>query len=73
MKDDVIEIVFLALFFSFGLMFGIKIEDKPKELTYSQRRDIAITFMCTEHNNWKGAKNFCGSLPLDSDSEKNGK
>ena len=68
--------------FIMGCIFGISVGffastyldidyiTKAKELTYSQRRDIAITFMCTEHNTWKGAKAFCGSIPMDSDGVK---
>lgn len=39
------------------------------ELTYSEKRTIAIEFAC--HEKWKGMKVFCGNLPpADRKDEK---
>ena len=70
-----IFILITAIIVEYNLGWNVGYKSAPTKeqvisnLKYQERADIAITFMCTEHNNWKGAKAFCGSLPLDSDGD----
>lgn len=64
MKDWHILLLYPLSALACGILAGYELGVKniPEPLTYSQRRDIAIQFMCYE-SHWKGMKTFCGNLP----------
>ena len=55
-------IIFLAIVSAYE--FG---KHSKYELSLSERRNIAIQFMCFDYRKqWSGARSFCGSIVMDS-------
>jgi len=51
-----------------GMLIGFSIgyAANHHRLSYAERQAIAIDFMCSPQQHWKGMKSFCGAQVLDS-------
>ena len=69
-RDTVLSLVaviaFVYLLAGIPIGYGLcKYFNPPVELTLVEKQRIAIEYMCSPGQSWKGMKYFCGSQVMD--------